>query len=502
MNEKYSRSMNKACHILAFLLLALHCMAQDYETFLDTQIFAGSENINWIRTPDADYSYAELSTAYTDGSFRSPFNGRSLWSSTAKAKSLKQFQNFSIQGTFSFSSASANGACGSMSAISEYYPVDIYEFTPGKKSRQVYDLLGGLSLNVSENWLIGGKFTYQGQNYTKFKDLRHTTYHMSLQVSPSVLYRGDAWSAGGVYSFRRNTQSIVAEEIGINSGVYYAFLDKGLFYGVKDIWDNSSVHLKESGLDRFPIQENMHSLTVQSLYDNLFAEFGIQAGKGKIGEKQKIWYDYDRYACTAALAYRLTGEAVEHTFKLKYDYRFLKNYENILEDITQGGITTTYDYGSLPILSKSSSLAGLEYMFYDRNNGTIITADASITGERAESSTIYPYVYSSELLSANMGLSARFAVQKHLEITALLRAQKGFQNETSRSVSDTQASTSAQRATDIYSEMTLWKTSLKIPVHVGFRYTFDKGLYAKYGFTFVGHKNGQITNTLAIGYNF
>lgn len=502
MNVKYSRSMNKVCYIFTFLLLGLHCMAQDYETFLDTQIYRGSENINWIRTPDANYSYAELSTAYTDGTFRSPFDGKSLWSGNAQAKSLKQLQKFTLQGTFSFSSVSVNEACGSMSAIPEYYPVDVYEFTPGKKSRQVYDLMGGLSLNVNENWLIGGKFTYQGQNYTKLKDLRHTTYHMSMQVSPAVLYRSEDWIAGGVYTFKRNTQSIVAEEIGINSGVYYAFLDKGLFYGVKDIWDNSAVHLKESGLDRFPVQENVHSLSFQSLYGNLFAEFGILTGKGKIGEKQKIWYDYDRYAFTGALAYRLTAETVEHTFRLRYDCRFLKNYENILEDVTQDGITTTYDYGSLPVLAKSSSLMGLEYMLYDRDNGTVITTDASITSERGESSTTYPYVYSSELLSADMGVSARFRVQKRLEIFAQLRAQKGFLDESSRSVSNTQASATPERVEELYSQMLAWKTDLKLPVHIGIRYSFGSGLYAKYGFTFIGHKNGQITNTLAIGYNF
>ncbi len=502
MNVKYSRFMNKTAYIFTFLLLGMQCMAQDYETFLDTQIFKGSENINWIRTLDADYSYAELSTAYTDGSFRSPFEGKSLWSSTAKAKSLRQFEKFTLQGAFSFSSASADGACGSMSAIPEYYPVDVYEFTPGKKSRQVYDLMGGLSLKVNGNWLIGGKFLYQGQNYTKLKDLRHTTYHMSMQVSPSVLYRGDDWSAGGVYSFRRNTQSIVAEEIGINSGVYYAFLDKGLFYGVRDIWDNSSVHLKESGLDRFPVRENMHNLSFQSLYEDLYAEFGVRAGGGKIGEKQKIWYDYDRHGLHGSLALRLHEGDWEHILRVKYSCSFLKNYENILEDVTQGGITTTYDYGSLPVLSKIVSLLGLEHMIYNADNGTIIRADASLSKERGESSAIYPYVNSSELITVDLSLSARFRIKKNVEALVQVRELKGYMDEDSRSVSDIQASTAPQRTEELYSQMLRWKTDMKLPVHLGIRYSFGGGLYAKYDFAFIGHKNGQLTNVLSLGYNF
>ncbi len=503
MNVKNSLCMNKSRYISALLLLlGVHCYAQDYETYLYTRLSRESGNINWIRSSEDNFSYAELSTGYTDGTFHSPFEGNSLWSSSAKAKSIKQFEKFSLQGSFSFSSSTANGACGSMSAVTGYYPVDVYEFTPGKKSRQIYDLSGGSSFQLSENWLIGGNFIYQGQNYTKLKDLRHTTYHMSLQVCPSVLYKGDEWSAGGAYSFRRNTQSIVAEEIGINSGVYYAFLDKGLFYGVRDIWDNSAVHLKESGLDRFPVQENLHSLSLQGLYHGLYAELAVLAGKGKIGEKQKIWYDYDRSGCSASLAFRLHKDDWEHIFRVKYSCLYLKNYENILEDVTVNGITTTYNYGSLPVLAKATSLLGYEHVLCNRDKGTLITAYASVSRERGEASLIYPYVGSSDLLSVDLGLSAIFRVSRRLEALVHLRAQKGYLDDRSRCVSDTQASATPQRAEDLYAEMIRWQTDFKLPVCLGARYSFGNGLYAKYAFTFIAHKNGQMTNTLAIGYNF
>ena len=67
-----------------------------------------------------------------------------------------------------------------------YFPVDVVELTPGDKTRQTYKLSGGFATEFQEGFAFGVKADYMSANYAKRKDIRHTTYGMSLRVEPTI----------------------------------------------------------------------------------------------------------------------------------------------------------------------------------------------------------------------------------------------------------------------------------------------------------------------------
>lgn len=494
MNVKHSLSMNRLSFILPALLISLvPAFGQTYETRLERHSWKDSRNINWIRSIEDSFSCAELTGGYTFGDYHDPFDADSKWNAGAKASGTSYLDRFSLIGDFSFENTQMYGATGSMSAVPGYYPVDIYEFTPGNKTRQVYSLTGGISIDLSKDWLLGSSFSYEAQNYTKRKDLRHTTYHMAMEVSPAILWhRGDR-RLGLSYTYSRNTQSISAEELGVSSGVYYAFLDEGLFYGTRDIWDNTSTHLKETGLDRFPVQENGHTLALQFQKGRLYGELAAGLNSGKTGEKQKIWYNYGTSLLDGRLAYTITRDRFLDIFSLHGSVSVQRNRENILEDITENGITTTLNYGSTQILARGRSGLSFDWERIGIQEETRLGAQISYGRDEAVASVVYPETGTALVQSVGLRLHGRIPLTGRLLAGGAIGLEKGFWEDSEGAVT---------RCVEYYEAMREWKTDLKVPAEAFVRYSFPRGIYVRYDVRFVGHRNGQLANMLSLGYNF
>ncbi len=494
MNVKHSLSMNRLSFILPALLISLaSASGQTYETRLDRHSWKDSRNINWIRSIEESFSFAELTGGYTFGDYHAPFDADSQWNAGAKAGGTSYLDRFSLIGNFSFENTQMYGATGSMSAVPGYYPVDIYEFTPGSKTRQVYSLAGGISVDLGKEWLLGGSFSYEAQNYTKRKDLRHTTYFMAMEVSPAVLWhRGDT-RLGLSCTYSRNTQSISAEELGVSSGVYYAFLDEGLFYGTCDIWDNTSTHLKESGLDRFPVQENGCAIALQAQKGRLYGQLQAGLNSGKTGEKQKLWYNYGTRLLDGRLAYTLSSERALDIFSLHGSVSVQRNRKNILEDITENGITATLNYGSTQVLARGRSDLSLGWerigIQKEKRMGVLIYYGR----EESVASVVYPETGTALVQSVGIRLHAQLPLGGRLLAGGTIGLKKGFWEDSESAV---------MRCEEYYEAMREWKTGLKVPAEAFIRYSFPRGIYLRYNVRFVGHRDGQFANMLSLGYNF
>ena len=154
-------------------------------------IWSQSHNPAKIGLYGVDASMARGLARYEYGDRLTPNDAQKLWDAGIGTEGVKQFGSLALQGAFSYESKWMEGACGSMSTVPGYYPIDIYEFTPGKKELQDYSLSGGIDKALGENWEIGVLASYKSQNYSKRKDLRHTTYYMSMEVTPGILYHRD-----------------------------------------------------------------------------------------------------------------------------------------------------------------------------------------------------------------------------------------------------------------------------------------------------------------------
>lgn len=81
-------------------------------------------------------SYAELYGKNNHGDFRNYYEADKLWSAGAVAKSITHLKKYSLIGSFSFDHTSGKDMSGSMFIHPGFYPVDLLEFTPGRKDLQ------------------------------------------------------------------------------------------------------------------------------------------------------------------------------------------------------------------------------------------------------------------------------------------------------------------------------------------------------------------------------
>lgn len=513
MNVKNSRSMNKALKTTlaaALLFWSAGLFAQTFDIVERRDFWNAGRNVNGLRTDSVTVSYAELYGNYTSGKYRDANEPESQWSAGAVAGTITHLKKFSMIGGFSFENQESRNACGSMSARPGYYPVDIYEFTPGRKTRQTYAFLGGISVDVGENWRLGGKMEFTAENYTKRKDLRHTNYLLDMTVSPSIMWHRGNVAVGASYILSKNSETINVEELGITSGVYHAFIDKGLMYGVQDIWDNSSLHIKETGVSGFPSRKMSNGGAVQMQWRNLYADVEALASHGSTGEKQKIWYDFGGWSLKARLDYRIPGRSVDQYLRGIWSIDTEDNDENVLEDVTENGVTTTRKYGSNKILTRQNTETGLlwEALYPD---GASVNVGMTWNREKSIGTMMYPYVMTGKLdiLSVNAGFLIKFG-RVDWRVDAVF--SKGWDDDRMRK-SDESISVSGQpfRLSEYEEWMTEWQTKPKFMSDIALRYNFRKGVYLEAAVNIItgfsknvsGHFGEErMTETLKVGYNF
>ena len=175
------------------------------------------------------------------GWFRPTYEGTLQWSAGARASGIRHGEKTSWMGAVSLEQKTGYGMLSSMLLEPGYFPVDLLEFTPGMKSREIGRLEGGFVSDLGYECAIGLKASLQAGYVGKRTDLRHSAFGMDLRVEPTVTYvMDDDMGFAAAYVFRLKTERIQMR----GDGESAAFLDRGLRYG-------SYV----DGTGAFPIQE-------------------------------------------------------------------------------------------------------------------------------------------------------------------------------------------------------------------------------------------------------
>lgn len=395
MNAKHSPSTGKwLLTLLGLVIFAQLSPAQ--EAWREGRNVAGLAR---EASPAGQTASALIGGKYTSGGFRAPSDGSTLWTGLAQASAEARFEDLFLTGNFGFELTRGDEMMGSMFARPGYYPVDILEFTPGVKLRQTYDIGGGLAWKNASRWTPGATIRFQGTNYAKRKDLRHTTYRQELELVPSVAYSGDGWMAGLSYVFGKTSEFITAEQVGqAKAESYTAFLDKGLLFGTLQAWDGSGVHLKEAGVDRFPIKEFTHGIALQaSLGQVLYADVEYDWTRDEAGEKGYIWFRFPGAKLSASVVGTLNGNSGTHRLKAAWKWTKQENYETVLEKVTEGGVTTPVEYGSNRIWQRRSIDFSPSYNFAHKK-GWSVGALLDVEYEKYCITYMYPYVFRHEPL--------------------------------------------------------------------------------------------------------
>lgn len=494
-------------------LFALWChpaAGQRYERTVERNLWNTTSNVCGVRSDSISVSQAQIYGKYTGGGFRDLSDAPDLWNAGASAETVSHFRKVSMTGRFSFDNEEAYGVCGSMISARDAFSVDIYEFIPGRKTRQTYVVDGGLAAELSPAVALGGRISYLSSNRAKRKDLRSTDYLMDMKVTPSVLFRvGGRASVGLSYSYRRVSETLSAEELGISSESYYAFLDKGMMYGSYDVWTGGAIHLSEAGVSGFPLRQNIHGLALQFSCGPFIAELSGTLGSGKAGEKDVRWFQFGNRGLSLFLGWK-TGP---HIAKLNVSASGDTDSEDIMEKVTENGVTTTVNYGTRAIYSGTLWTVAPEYRFLSDR----LDARAGLTLDFSEeaSTTVYPFIAKVSQLTAAAYVSGLYSV-RGFDVGLALRCGGGrWKDMLDNSDASVSVSQSPVRLDGLdvqgswYAAAKEYETAARLSIEPSIRYNFRFGLFlgasARYtrGFStksLIGRH--RATASLNVGYSF
>ena len=511
--------MNKARYILAvsLLLCGLAASAQrgternapvlTYDRVVRNNLWNDSRNVTGIRQDTVSRSYAELSGNFVSGGFRDTWEAARSWGAGAVTASIRHMGKISLKGSFTFRQTEGYDMCGSMFMNPGFYPVDVFEFTPGRKTRQTYSFDGGIAYDISDRWRIGAAMDFESANLAKRKDLRHTNWWLDMTVTPGFMYHKGDFSAGASYIMRKTSESVKAEQIGIAESSYYAFLDKGLMYGEYSVWNGSGLHLSEAGVNGFPVRDISHGAAVQMQYKGLFAEVEYLNRRGIIGEKEYIWFRFPGHGVNARLGCRHDRPRSVHFARIDFGWDGLGLDESVLEKVTENGVTNVYNHGSNRILVSETFSLCPEYEYVGKIME--LKTGAGIKWKESMSSQMYPYACYEALMTWKADADLLFHIGR-TDLRIRLACGGGEVSETVRMTDqESGVQTEPYRLQDWYDMHMEYVTATRMDAGLSLRYNFLKGIYIEaagnwsHGFGLeLLPGSGRTEASISIGYNF
>ncbi|MGN1219347.1 MAG: DUF6850 family outer membrane beta-barrel protein [Candidatus Cryptobacteroides sp.] len=340
-------------------------------------------------TSVARTAYAEVYAGLAAGGFRQTWEAPLSWNAGARTYALVHYKDISLEGSFSFDQMQGDRMCGSMMVRPGYYPVDVLEFTPGKKNMQTYAFSGAISADVATNWRIGAGIDFTSANYSKRKDLRHSNYFLDFSITPGLVWHRGDFSAGFNLLFSKNSDTPVARQIG-SKDTYQAFLDKGLLYGQYEIWDGSGIHLSEAGVNGFPVRELIYGEGIQLQSGRFYVAVDYGYGTGRVGEKQQVWFRFPSHLVRLDAGGSISSGKALHTLHAQVNWKRLDNNESVLDKYNEGGVTYYQEIASRPILHYDQADARVLYKYEDGAN----RAFAELSGgfRSSASFSLFPFI--------------------------------------------------------------------------------------------------------------
>ena len=214
MNAKHS--LCTISLVAALLCIAGEIKAQSrYERVLLHNLWNDGVGVNGIRQDSTDAAEATLEAGWEQGGLKEVWEAPSLWSAGAMTRAIKHLERFSMTGSFAFEQKQGEQMCGPMSIAPGYFPIEVWEFTPGRKTLQSYVVDGGISVDLDESWRLGGRFTMNSRNYSKRKDLRHINYRLDLDCAAGLMWHRGDLSLEMDALLGRTAETISADQIGL-----------------------------------------------------------------------------------------------------------------------------------------------------------------------------------------------------------------------------------------------------------------------------------------------
>ena len=203
--------MRRILTILMLVAVSAAAAQERFDHIFRRNPWNGGLNAAGIRQDSLSRSYAEIYFTKENGGLAGHSASDDSWNAGAKTESVRHLKKVSFSGGFGYDYFDGRNMCGSMFTEPGYYPVDILEFTPGRKVREDYTFTGGVSAVLGNRWTGGLRVEFEARNYAKRKDLRHKNTRLDFEFSPGVMYHAGRFAVGAVYIVGTNSEKVAAE---------------------------------------------------------------------------------------------------------------------------------------------------------------------------------------------------------------------------------------------------------------------------------------------------
>lgn len=382
----------------------------DLNYIKNSNVWVGSKNAAGLQfIPVKKVSIATLGFQKSDGRFRNYSQSDNSYQWEANTESFYRLnKNVTLYGLVSYDNFKGKNMQGTALVDPAKHPLsfeDNADTTFGDKKLEQYRLAGGVSAQLTQKFVLGGKVNYQASDYVKLKDLRYQNRLFNLDASLGGLYKmSNRLELGINYNYNKRVESLKFEIHGNTDRQYLVFINYGNFYGSTELFG-------EDGYtdDRRPFVNNTHELSLQANIKvspevDFLNEFLLNARKGYFGKKGTTAimfteHDANKYGYAGTLQLRKNKNL--HQFKLNGTYESLTNHLNIYRrETTTGGVSTIVYYGQNEVFLQDITNASLGYWGYLglANNIAkwIVNLGIDYT-DRNQKTTIYPFYRKQDL---------------------------------------------------------------------------------------------------------
>lgn len=321
---------------------------QRKQTWTDSYNAAGLHFIDFKNS-----SYVEAYLGKNDGSFVNYYDSDNSFNFGVQTASYTKINRVTFFGKADYNNFLGKEMTHSGLIYPERYLLTVADDRPAEKRKESYNFSGGFSVPVTNALRFGLLINYEAANLAKMKDLRHKTSLLDFEVTGGLLYSVGSFNIGANYYYRKFHENIGFSKIAEDEMLYKGYLYKGLWFGMVDTWDLSSLNLSRQFTDVL----HGGSVQVEFIHNNLrfHNEFTYKYRDGLSGPGTDRAYSF-----TESSIYEYKGTAqletdnIRHYLRVKTKYEDATNYDNVTNQEIVGGITIIYQYGKNRAFSRRS----------------------------------------------------------------------------------------------------------------------------------------------------
>lgn len=347
-------------------------------------------------------SYVEAFGNKGNGSLISLEQSPDDFSFGARTESYYRVSEFMVfHGKLSWSHFEGKDMGGQVMIQPQLNPIGFLETdltTLGTKKRELYDLAGGLAINLGRDWAIGVNIDYGAGDQTKIKDPRFSNILMDLDIDAGVVWHPSLNLMLGLsLKYRDLLEQLRGGIYGATDRQYSVYTDRGGFWGTMEEL-NGDYNIVSTSNYR-PMDNRYLGASLQAVFFGTFSnEFSYSKRDGYYGKKSTttpVYYEFAGFDASYEGSLLLHSGSSLHRISADFTYSKLGNEENKYRYNTPSGGNTVVEYtGQNHIMDRSDIDASLGYRWYMGVRGPrpsfTLGAKASYFS-RKQKTTIYPF---------------------------------------------------------------------------------------------------------------